>query len=121
ASNSLPYVRSGQIKAYAVTSRSRLASAPEIPTVDEAGLPGLYISVWYGFWVPKGTPSCIIAKVNDSAVKAKATPRLAKRLSDLGQEVPEPNEQTPAALGAFQKAEIDRWWPILKAARIKAE
>jgi tripartite-type tricarboxylate transporter receptor subunit TctC len=121
ASNSLPQIRAGAIKAYAVTSKSRLASAPEIPTVDEAGLPGFYISVWNGLWVPKGTAPDVIAKLNSAAVKAMATPSLQKRFADLGQAQVPPDQQSPAALGAFQKAEIDKWWPILKAANIKGQ
>ena len=120
ASNSLPQIRAGTIKAYAVTSKSRLAVAPDIPTVDEAGLPGFYISVWNGLWVPKGTPPDVIARLNGAAVKAMATPGLQKRFAELGQDLPAPDQQSPAALGAFQKAEIDKWWPILKAANIKA-
>jgi tripartite-type tricarboxylate transporter receptor subunit TctC len=120
ASNSLPQIRAGAIKAYAVTSKSRLAVAPDIPTVDEAGLPGFYISVWNGLWVPKGTAPDVIARLNSAAVKAMATPGLQKRFADLGQAQVPPDQQSPAALGAFQKAEIDKWWPILKAANIKA-
>jgi tripartite-type tricarboxylate transporter receptor subunit TctC len=119
ASNSLPYVRSGQLKALAVTSNARLAAAPEIPTVDEAGLPGFYISVWYGLWVPKGTPAEVVTKLNAAAIQAMSDPALRKRLGDLGQTFPAPDQLTPQALGALQKAEADRWWPIVKAADIK--
>lgn len=121
ASNSLPYVRSGAIKAYAVTSPKRLASAPDIPTVDEAGLKGFYIAVWNGLWVPKGTPGEVTAKLNKAAVRALAEPALLKRFADLGQDVPGPEQLEPSALSRFQKAEIEKWWPILRAAKIKAE
>jgi tripartite-type tricarboxylate transporter receptor subunit TctC len=119
ASNSLPQIRAGTIKAYAVTSRSRLVVAPDIPTVDEAGLPGFYISVWNGLWVPKGTAPDVIARLNKAAVKAMATPSLQKRFAELGQDQVAFDQQSPAALGALQRAEIDKWWPILKAANIK--
>ena len=121
ASNSLPQIRAGTIKAYAVTSKSRLAVAPDIPTVDEAGLPGFYISVWNGLWVPKGTGSDTIARLNGAVAKAMATPALQKRFAELGQDPPAPDQQAPAALSTLQKAEIDKWWPILKSARIKAD
>jgi tripartite-type tricarboxylate transporter receptor subunit TctC len=121
ASNSLPQIRAGAIKAYAVTSKSRLAAAPDIPTVDEAGLPGFYISVWNGLWVPKGTAPDVIAKLNSAAVKAMASAALQKRFAELGQDGPAPDQQSAAALGAFQKAEIDKWWPILKAANVKVQ
>jgi tripartite-type tricarboxylate transporter receptor subunit TctC len=119
--NSLPHVRSGKIKAYAVTAARRLASAPEIPTVDEAGLPGFHISVWSAMWAPKGTSPEIIARLNGAVVDALADPAVQRRLTDLGQEVPAREQQTPAALAAFQAAEIERWWPIIKDAGIKAE
>jgi tripartite-type tricarboxylate transporter receptor subunit TctC len=121
ASNSMAQVRAGTIKAYAVTAKTRLPAAPEIPTVDEAGVPGLYISVWYGLWAPKGTPKDIIAKVSAAAMAAMADPAVQKRMSDFGLEVPPPAQQTAEALGALQKAEIEKWWPIIKAANIKGE
>ena len=121
AANSLPQVRAGTIKAYAVTAKSRLAAAPEIPTVDEAGLPGFYVSTWLAFFVPKGTPKNIIAKLNAAVVEALADPAIRQRLAGLGHEIPQREQQTPEALGAFHKAEIEKWWPIIKAAGIKAE
>jgi len=121
ASNSLPHVRNGKIKVYAVTANTRLAAAPEIPTVDEAGVPGFYASVWTGMWAPKGTPRDVIGKLNTAVVNALADPRVRRRFTDLGQEIPPRDQQSPEALHAFQKAEIDKWWPIIKAAGIKAE
>jgi tripartite-type tricarboxylate transporter receptor subunit TctC len=121
ASNSMAQVRAGRIKAYAVTAKTRLPSAPEIPTVDEAGIPGLYVSVWYGLWVPKGTPKDVIAKLNAAAVAAMADPAVRNRMTDLGLDVPPREQQTPEALGALQKAEVEKWWPIVKAANIKGE
>jgi tripartite-type tricarboxylate transporter receptor subunit TctC len=120
-SNALPHVRAGTIKAYAVTAKSRSASAPDIPTVDEAGLPGFYISLWYGLWVPKGTPKDVIAKLNAALVEALADPAVRQRLEAVGLEISAREQQTPEALFAHQKAEIEKWWPIIKAANIKAE
>jgi tripartite-type tricarboxylate transporter receptor subunit TctC len=118
---SLPQVRGGSIKAYAVTAKSRLVTAPDIPTVDEAGLPGMYLSVWFGLWAPKGTPSDVIARLNLAAKGALADPAMRSRLADLAQEVFPTDQQTPEALSALQKADIEKWWPIIKAAGIKAE
>src|SRR5262252_9523673 len=118
---SLPQVRSGNIKAFAVTGNRRLAAAPDIPTVDEAGLPGFYCSVWNALFAPKGTPRDVIAQLNAAAVDALAEPGVRQRLADLGQQIVPREEQTPEALAAFHRAEIEKWWPIIKAAGIRAE
>jgi tripartite-type tricarboxylate transporter receptor subunit TctC len=104
-----------------VTARSRLAAAPDIPTVDEAGLAGLYFSNWKALWVPMGTPKNIVAMLSTAVVGALANPAVRQRLAELGQEIFPPEQQTPEALRAHQDAEIDKWWPIIKAANIKAE
>jgi tripartite-type tricarboxylate transporter receptor subunit TctC len=121
ASSTLPVVKSGNVRAYAVTTKTRLASAPEIPTVDEAGLPGFHVSIWQGIWAPKGTPKEIVAKLNGAAVKALADPDVQKRLQDIGQELPTREQQTPEGFAAFHKAEVERWWPIIRAAELKVE
>ena len=121
ASNVLPQLRAGTIKAFAVTSKERLASAPDVPTVDEAGLPGLYVSVWHGVWAPKGTPAEVIAKLNATIVKSLGEAGTKEKLAALGQDIPPADQLTPQVLGAFQKAEIEKWWPIVKDAGIKAE
>ncbi len=121
AITALPHVRNGAVKAYAVTSNTRLAAAPEIPTVDEAGAPGVYISTWYGMWVPKDTPQEVIRKLTAAAMDALADPAVRARLIGLGQEIPPREQQTAEALAAHHKAEIEKWWPLIKAANIKAE
>jgi tripartite-type tricarboxylate transporter receptor subunit TctC len=121
AANSLPQVRNGNVRAFAVTAKSRLLSAPDIPTVDQAGMPGFYISVWHALWVPKGTPKDITAKLTGAVVEALADPAVRRRLEDLGQEIPLRDEQTPEVLFAHHKAEIEKWWPIIKAANVKGE
>jgi tripartite-type tricarboxylate transporter receptor subunit TctC len=121
AANSLPQVRAGQIRAYAVTAKTRLAAAPDIPTVDEAGVPGFYIAVWHGLWAPKGTPKDVMTKLIDATRAALANPLVQKRLGDLGQEIPAPEQQSPEALRAHHKAELDKWTPIIKAANIKLD
>jgi tripartite-type tricarboxylate transporter receptor subunit TctC len=121
ASNSMAQVQAGKIRAYAITANKRLAVAPDIPTVDEAGLSGFYISIWNGLWVPRGTPKEAITKLNAAVVEALADPAVRQRLADVGLEIPPREQQTPEALGAHQKAEADKWWPIIKAANIKAE
>ena len=118
---SLPQVANGAIKAYAVTSKRRLTAAPNIPTVDEAGLPRFYFSLWHGLWVPKNTPKDIVTKLNATVVEALADASARARLADVGQEIFPRDQQTPETLAAFQKAEIEKWWPIIKAANIKGE
>jgi tripartite-type tricarboxylate transporter receptor subunit TctC len=118
---SLPQVRAGRIKAYAVMAGTRLAAAPEIPTVDEAGLPGFYFSLWFALWAPKGTPKDIIARLNDAVVNTLAEPSIRQKLADQSMEIPPRAQQTPEALGAFHRAEIEKWWPVIKAAGIRGE
>jgi len=118
----LPLVRDGRIKAYAVTSETRLAIAPDIPTFAEVGLPALSLfQAWFGLFAPKGTPKEVIGRLNAAAVDALADPTVRSRLADLGQQVFPRERQTPEALGALVKADAERWWPIIKAAGIKAE
>jgi tripartite-type tricarboxylate transporter receptor subunit TctC len=121
ASNSMQQIRFGSIRPYAITDRKRLSAAPDIPTVDEAGLPGFYMTLWNGLWVPKGTPKEAVSKLNAAVVEALADPAVKSRLVDLGLEIPERDQLTPEALGAWHKAEAAKWWPIIKAANIKPE
>src|SRR5262249_16823801 len=117
----LPQVRAGLIKAYAVTAKSRLSAAPDIPTVDEAGFPGMYLLNWVAFWAPKGNPTKAISQLDIAVRRALADPSMGSRRADLGQEVFPPDQQTPEALAALQKADIEKWWPIIKAANIKVD
>jgi len=120
-SDALPQVRSGNIKVFAVTAQRRLTVAPDIPTVDEAGVSGLYVTPWQSIWAPHGTPKAIITKLNAAAVAALADPTVRKRLTDVAQEVVPPERQTPAALGFYYTAEVDKWWPVIRGAGLKAE
>ena len=120
-SNSINQVRGGTIRAYAITADKRIDSAPEVPTTDEAGLPGFHMTLWSGLWVPKGTPKEIIAKLNAAAVDALNDPAVRKQLENLGLQMPAADQLTPEALGTWQKAEIAKWWPIIKAANVKVE
>jgi tripartite-type tricarboxylate transporter receptor subunit TctC len=120
-SNSINQVRGGNIRAYAVTADKRLEQAPDIPTTDEAGLPGFHMTLWSGLWVPKGTPKDIVAKLNAAAVDALNDPAARKQLENLGLQMPAKDQLTPEALGAWQKAEIAKWWPIIKAADVRVE
>jgi tripartite-type tricarboxylate transporter receptor subunit TctC len=120
AATGLNFVRAGKVRAYAVTAPTRVPSAPEIPTVDEAGLPGFYMSVWHGIWLPKGTPPEIVAKLNAAVREALADPDVRKRFADLGQEIPPPDQQTPRGLAALHKSQTEKWVPIIKAANIRA-
>jgi tripartite-type tricarboxylate transporter receptor subunit TctC len=119
--SSLPQIRGGTVKAFAVMAKKRASAAPDIPTVDEAGLPGVYVSSWYGVWTSKGTPPDVVAKLNTAVMTALNDPRTRERIADLGQEIAPAEMQNPAALGAFQQAEITKWWPILKEMGIKGE
>ena len=118
---SLSLAQAGIIKAYAVTAKRRLAAAPEIQTVEEAGLPGLHISVWYALFAPRHTPRPIIDKLNIAVGDALGNPQVRRRMIEMGLELPTREQQTPEALAAFQKAEIEKWWPLVKEFGIKAE
>jgi tripartite-type tricarboxylate transporter receptor subunit TctC len=121
AISSLPYIRQGLLRGYAVADSKRIAAAPDIPTVDEAGAPGVYVIAWYGMWMPKGTPKDVIAKFSSAVMEALADPAVKERLAGLGQDIPPPELQTSEALGKHYKAEIDKWWPIIKEAGIRLE
>jgi tripartite-type tricarboxylate transporter receptor subunit TctC len=120
-SNALPQVRAGAIKAFAVTAKTRAANAPDIPTVDEAGLPGFYASLWQGLWAPRGTPPDVIAKLNAAVAEALADPKVAARLREIGQEPFAPDQRSVAAMAAFQQSEADKWWPIIRAANLHGD
>ena len=120
ASQTLAYVRGGQMKAFAVMAKDRWPALPDVPTTDEIGAPGMYISFWHGLWVPKGTPQEVIATLNKAVNETLADPAARKRLTDLGAVISPPEQQNPAALAAFHKAEIGKWWPIIKGMDIKA-
>jgi len=120
-SNSISQVRAGTIRAYAVTADKREASAPDIPTTDEAGLPGFHMRLWSGLWAPKGTPKDAVAKLNAATVDALNDPAVRKQLENLGLQMPPADQLTPEALGAWQKTEILKWWPMLKAANVRVE
>jgi tripartite-type tricarboxylate transporter receptor subunit TctC len=120
AGDALPHLRGGDIKAFAVAAKSRLQLAPDVPTVDEAGLPGFYLSIWHGLWVPKGTPKPVVEKLNAAVAVALADPEARRQLIELGQEITPADQQAPEQLRALQRAEADKWWPIMKQADIKA-
>jgi tripartite-type tricarboxylate transporter receptor subunit TctC len=117
----LPQVRAGTIKALAELSPDRSASMPDIPSAGESGVPGLYIAGWFGFYAPKGTPPEVIAKLNAATVRALGDPVVQARFAQLGLDVAARDQQTPEGLAAFQNAEMDKWWPIIKAAGIRGE
>jgi tripartite-type tricarboxylate transporter receptor subunit TctC len=121
ASNLLPHVQAGKMKAYALLSAARWKMAPDIPTLTEQGFPGYEMPFWTGLFVRKGTPAEALARLNAALVESLADPALIKRITDLGQEIPPPAQRTPAALGARHRADIEKWWPLVKAANIKAE
>ena len=117
----LPHLRENKIKVYAVLSKNRLPQAPDIPTADEQGAPDFHMSVWHGLWAPKGTPKNIVAMLNAAVVETMADATVRSRLIEMGYVIPAREQQTPEALGVLQKAEIEKWWPIIKAAGIKPE
>ena len=121
AANSLPQARAGGIKPIAVMSKTRWFAAPDVPTAEEMGVPGLTVSLWHGMWAPKGTPKEVLAKLNAAVVNALADPAVQKRFADQGQEIAPREQQTPEGFAAYHKAETEKWWPIIKAANIKAE
>jgi tripartite-type tricarboxylate transporter receptor subunit TctC len=121
AANSMPQVQGGKIRAYAVAADKRLAAAPDIPTVEEAGLPGFHVLLWSGLWVPKGTPKEIVVKLNAALMDALTNATVLKLFGELGLDVSPRDRQSPEALRAYQKAEADKWWPLIKAANIKPE
>ncbi len=115
-------MRAGSTRPYAVTTAARLDAAPDLPTVDEAGLPGFHIAVWTALWAPRATPRAIIDRLNAAVVEAVADPAVRKRLTaELGQDIPSRAQLTPEALYAYQKAEIEKWWPLIKSANIRPE
>ena len=120
-SNSISQVRAGTIRAYAVTDSKRSESAPDIPTTDEAGIPGFHMTLWSGLWVPKDTPKDIVAKLNAAAIAALNDPAVRKQLENLGLQMPPSDQLSPEALGVWQKAEIAKWWPMIKAANVKVD
>jgi tripartite-type tricarboxylate transporter receptor subunit TctC len=121
SSNFKSLVAAGSVKPFAVTGKARLSSSSNIPTADEAGLPGFFASLWYGLWVPKNTPKDIVATLNATMVQVLADPSVKERLAELGIQISALDQQSPEALRALQKAEAERWWPIIKAANLKAE
>jgi tripartite-type tricarboxylate transporter receptor subunit TctC len=121
SSNFKALLGAGSVKPFAITGRTRLPSSPDIPTADEAGLPGFFASLWYGLWVPKGTPKDIVTKLNATMSQILADPQVKQRFDELGIQITPVDRQSPEALRAFQKAEAERWWPIMKASNIKAE
>ncbi len=121
AANALRHVRAGTVKSYAVLTKSRWPALPDVPSIEEAGVPSLYVSYWHALWAPKGTPKDIIAKLNAAVVQALADPAVKERFASQGQDIWPREQQTPEALTAHHKAEIARWWPIIKASGLKAE
>ena len=121
ASQMLGHFTAGRIKPLVVMSRSRWRPLPDVPTAEEIGATDTYIAFWQGMWAPKGTPRPIVTKLADAVAKSLADPAVIKRLSELGQEIPMREQMTPEALAAYHKAEIDKWWPLIKGANIKVE
>ena len=121
SSNFRSLIGTGSVRPYAITGKTRLPSSPDIPTADEAGLSGFFASLWYGLWVPKDTPKDIIARLNATLVQLLADLSVQQRFDELGIQISPRDQQSPEALRTFQKAEMERWWPIIKASNLKAE
>src|SRR6478752_5118215 len=121
AANAIGQVRNGTIKSYAVLTKDRWSALPDVPSIDEAGVPSLYVSYWHGLWAPKGTPKDIVAKLNAAVVNALADAAVRQRFADIGQEVWPRDQQTPEALAVHHRAETEKWWPIIRASNLKAE
>jgi tripartite-type tricarboxylate transporter receptor subunit TctC len=121
AANALGQVRGGAIKAYAVMAKSRWWALPDVPSIDESGVSGLYVAYWHGLWAPKGTPQPMIARLNAAVVGALADPAVKQRLAEQGHDVWPREQQTPEALAAHHRRETERWWPIVRASNLKAE
>jgi tripartite-type tricarboxylate transporter receptor subunit TctC len=121
AGQTLPQYRAGSIKAFAVLTEKRWFAAPDVPTIDEAGVPGVHFPFWHGLWAPRGIPADALARLDAAVVAALADPAARKRFTDLGHEVVPVDQQTPAGLATYYRAETDKWWPIIKAANIKAQ
>jgi tripartite-type tricarboxylate transporter receptor subunit TctC len=121
AANALGPVRAGTVKAYAVMAKDRWSALPDVPSSDESGVPGLYVAYWHAMWVPKGTPNDIVTKLNAAVGRALADPAVSRRLSDVGHDVFPADQRSPAALAAYHKAEIEKWWPIVRATGLKAQ
>ena len=121
ASASWPGVQSGKFRAFALLSKNRWPVAPNVPTIDEAGLPGLYLPFWHGLWAPKGTPADVLAKLNTVAVDTLSDPATRERLTGIGVEVPPREQQTPEGLRSYHAADIERWRPLIEAANIKPD
>ena len=121
AAVTLPQVQAGTVKVLANLSPQRSAAIPDIPTSDESGVPGLYMSGWFGFFGPRGLPKDVLARLNGAMVQTLADPAVRKRFAELGLDIASTEQQTPQGLAAFQEAEIKKWWPIIKAANIKGE
>ena len=120
-SNVAGQIKAGKVRAYGVTSPTRQAAAPDVPTVDEAGLPGMHTAIWHGMWLPKGTPRPVVMRLNAAIVETLADPTIRQRFAELGQDIPPRDQQTPEALFAHHKAEIDKWFPMIRASGLKAE
>lgn len=121
ASQTLPHYRSGKFRVFGVATKDRWFLAPEVPTIEEGGVAGLQMPFWHGLWAPKNTPSEIITKLNAAVIAVFADPAAQKRFADMGHEIPPRDQLTPVALATHHKAEVEKWWPIIKAANLKAE